>query len=129
MQVVATFQEPEGAHLLRAFLASHGISAHLFDEHLVQMVWHYSNAIGGVRVMVADDELEEATQCTRDYFARLNTAPKEISVPRAWPLVLPLSYLCGIPMLLFGRKKGIPLQAQDHQNPNKPENSKKTKDD
>jgi hypothetical protein len=37
-----------------------GIEATLADEHLVSMNWAYSNAVGGVKVLVPDDQLEEA---------------------------------------------------------------------
>ncbi|MGJ8726080.1 MAG: putative signal transducing protein [Roseibacillus sp.] len=110
MHAVATFQEAEGAHLLRSFLEANGISAHLFDEHLVQTVWHYSNAVGGVRVMVSSQDEELAREITQSYFADLNSGPQEVSVPRAWPLVLFLSSIFGAPFLVFGRKKGVSFQ-------------------
>jgi hypothetical protein len=50
VKTVATFSKPEEAHLFRTRLEAAGIPAYVQDEHLIQMDWLYSNAIGGVRV-------------------------------------------------------------------------------
>jgi hypothetical protein len=62
MTTIAAFSKPEEAHLLRTRLEAAGIPAYVQDEHLVQMNWLYSNAIGGVRVQIADDDLEAARE-------------------------------------------------------------------
>ncbi|MGC3989622.1 MAG: DUF2007 domain-containing protein [Chthoniobacteraceae bacterium] len=66
MKTIATFSKPEEAHLLRIRLESVGIPAFVQDEAMVQLDWLYSNAIGGVRVQVADEEVEEAQQLLRE---------------------------------------------------------------
>jgi hypothetical protein len=104
MITIARFQVPEDAHLFRAYLESRGISATVFDEHVVQLFWHYSNAIGGVRVVVPEEEVPEATAAHREYLEALNSAPREFSGARAWPLVLLLSLALGAPFLAFGRR-------------------------
>ena len=58
MITVATFTKPEEAHLLRMRLENAGIKAYIQDENLVQMDLLYSNAVGGVRVQVADEDLD-----------------------------------------------------------------------
>ena len=60
MTTIARFSKPEEAHLLRTRLEAGGIAAYVQDEHMVQMDWLYSNAIRGVRVQVADDDLDGA---------------------------------------------------------------------
>lgn len=60
MKTIATFSKPEEAHLLRMRLEDRGVPAYVIDENLIQADWFYSNAIGGVRVQVADQHLEEA---------------------------------------------------------------------
>jgi len=65
VKTIATFSLPEEAHLLRTRLESVGIPAFVQDEHFVQLDWLYSNAIGGVRVQVADEDLE----ATREFLA------------------------------------------------------------
>lgn len=60
MTTIATFSKPEEAHLLRMRLESVGIPAYVQDENLIQADWFHSNAIGGVRVQVADQDVPEA---------------------------------------------------------------------
>ncbi len=62
MTTVATFSKPEEAHLFRMRLEAAGIPAFVQDEHLVQMDWLYSNAIGGVRVQIADEDVSAARE-------------------------------------------------------------------
>jgi len=62
MKTIATFSKPEEAHLFRTRLEAAGIPAYVQDEHLIQMDWLYSNAIGGVRVQIADDDLQAARE-------------------------------------------------------------------
>ena len=38
-------------------LESAGVNAFVQDENMIQMDWLYSNAIGGVRVQVADEDV------------------------------------------------------------------------
>ena len=57
MVVVATFSKPEEAHLLRMRLKAGRIRAFIRDENTIQVDWHYSNALGGVRVEVAEEDV------------------------------------------------------------------------
>src|SRR3954464_41348 len=43
-------------------LEAAGIPAFVQDEHIVQMDWLYSNAIGGVRVQIADEDIPAAQE-------------------------------------------------------------------
>ena len=43
-------------------LGAAGIPAFVQDEHLVQMDWFYSNAIGGIRVQIADEDVRAAQE-------------------------------------------------------------------
>lgn len=63
MVTVATFTKPEDAHLFSMNLESAGIESFIQDENFVQMDMLLSNAIGGVRVQVA----EEDVPATREY--------------------------------------------------------------
>ena len=65
MTTLATFSKPEEAHLLRGRLESGGVRAYVQDENLVQMNWLYSNAIGGVRVQISDEDIDEARSILR----------------------------------------------------------------
>jgi hypothetical protein len=60
--VVGAFTSVHEAHLARSVLESAGIEASIADEHLVSMYWLYSNAIGGVKVLVAEAQADEARE-------------------------------------------------------------------
>ncbi|MCB1063278.1 MAG: DUF2007 domain-containing protein [Verrucomicrobiae bacterium] len=66
MITIASFSTSEEAYLLRSRLEASGIAAFVQDEHMIQMNWLYSNAIGGVRVQVFDQQGEEAREILRD---------------------------------------------------------------
>ncbi len=83
MITVASFSKPEEAHMLRLRLEAGGIRAHVFDENMVQMDWMYSNAIGGVRVQIAEEDAEHAK-------AILEEAPVESE-----PVGMPACPKCG----------------------------------
>ena len=62
MTTIATFSKPEEAHLFRMRLAAAGIPAFIQDESLVQLDWFLSNAVGGVRVQIADGDVKAARE-------------------------------------------------------------------
>lgn len=62
MKTIATFTKPEEAHLMRMRLEEAGIEAFLLDEHMIQMDLLQSNAIGGVRVQIADEDIQAARE-------------------------------------------------------------------
>jgi hypothetical protein len=60
----ARFDKPYQADLFRIFLESHGVDALVFDT----ASYGYSEgAMVGIRVMVLDDDLEEAQRLFREY--------------------------------------------------------------
>lgn len=63
---VASFSKPEEAHLLRLRLEAGGVPAHVQDENLVQIDWLLSNAIGGVRVMIEEEDADLAREILSD---------------------------------------------------------------
>jgi len=62
MVTVGAFSKPEEANLLRSRLEAAGIPAFVRDELTIQMYWLYSNALGGVRVVVPDQHAEAARE-------------------------------------------------------------------
>ena len=64
-----TFSFPHEAHITRASLDSVGIESYIADEHTVNTQWLYSNAIGGVRLMVAESDAEDAKQILSSDFS------------------------------------------------------------
>ena len=57
---IAHYTDPIEAHLARGRLLSEGIDAHLGDEHLAAANWEWRLAVGGVKVRVADRDVERA---------------------------------------------------------------------
>jgi hypothetical protein len=53
---------PTQAHMVQGYLESEGINSILKDEMTTQVNNMYSNAIGGVKVMVRDEDYENAIQ-------------------------------------------------------------------
>lgn len=103
MITIARFTTPEEAHLLRMHLSDRGIPAYLFDEHVVQLFWYLSGAMGGVRVVVPDEHSAEACAAWREYRETIGSLPLPENEVRAWPFVAVISIYLGLPFLLFGR--------------------------
>lgn len=53
---------PTQAHLVQGYLESEGIETILKDEMTAQVNNFYSNAIGGVKILVRDEDLERSLQ-------------------------------------------------------------------
>lgn len=69
MIVIARFSFPHEAHIAKANLESAGIKSFIADEHTVNMQWLYSDAIGGVRLMISEDDVEKATDILTSDFS------------------------------------------------------------
>jgi hypothetical protein len=80
MKQIATFNKVEDAEMLRAFLEGAGIAANVRDGHTVTADWALSNAIGGAKVDVEDEDVGEAIALLRDfqvpYQKRADAKPK-----------------------------------------------------
>lgn len=63
---IATFDNTVQAHLVRNQLAAAGIRATLVDEHTVGMNWAWSNAIGGIKLIVREEDYEDAARILAD---------------------------------------------------------------
>lgn len=60
MQTVARFDEASSAYIAKALLENEGITAHVADEHLVGAYWIYANAVGGIKLQVAEGDVERS---------------------------------------------------------------------
>src|SRR5687767_2437343 len=58
--VVRAFSQLHEAHLACSALQAAGIEASLADDHIVAANWLYSNMVGGVKVLVAVDDVAAA---------------------------------------------------------------------
>jgi hypothetical protein len=66
MKTIASFGDPIAANLAKARLGDAGIDAFLANEASVGMAWHLTNAIGGIRLQVADEAADEASAILAD---------------------------------------------------------------
>lgn len=57
---VETFTSPWEAQLARARLEAEGIDSMVADEHVVRLDWAISNAVGGVKLRVREEDAERA---------------------------------------------------------------------
>ena len=57
---VATFDIPVPAHMALNALQAAGIRAIMADETLVAMDWLLSNAVGGIKIQVSEEDVERA---------------------------------------------------------------------
>ena len=105
METIARFYKVEEAYLLRSFLDSEGISAHVFDEYTPQAHWLYTQMIGGIRVVVDMEDAPQAVELYRKYEQTVNAGPPVVGDVKAWPLALLVSLIVGVPLFLLGRKK------------------------
>jgi len=62
MKTLASFNLPMDAYLLHARLEGSGIASYIRDENLVTLDWLYSNAVGGVKVDVMDEDYDQALE-------------------------------------------------------------------
>jgi Putative prokaryotic signal transducing protein len=59
---VGKFRDLSEALLAKGMLESAGIECFLADQDLVRMDWFYSNAIGGMRLQVREEDADAATE-------------------------------------------------------------------
>ena len=63
---LATFDSSIKAEMARAALAEAGIESQLGDENLVTMNWLLSNAVGGIKLVVREQDAERAVAVYRE---------------------------------------------------------------
>lgn len=57
-----TFDNPLEAHSLRNRLLAEDINAYIYDEHLIGLNPLFSNAIGGIKVKIAQEDFDQASR-------------------------------------------------------------------
>lgn len=61
-KTILTFTYPHEAHLVKGYLESEGIPTVLRDEMTAQVNNFYSNAIGGVKIMVSENNFDKGVR-------------------------------------------------------------------
>jgi hypothetical protein len=72
--VAGAFTSVHEAELARSVLEAAGIESALANEHLVSMNWLYSNAVGGVQVLISEDRFEEGRSLLESHAAVMDDA-------------------------------------------------------
>jgi hypothetical protein len=70
VKTVATFREAYQAHLAKGKLEAEGIPSIVVDEYLAGVNWMYSQAIGGVKVQVAEADYERAEEILKEDYSK-----------------------------------------------------------
>lgn len=65
-ETILTFTYPQEAHIAQGFLESEGVDSILTDELTVQVQNFYSNAIGGVKLQVKQEDIEKASSILKN---------------------------------------------------------------
>jgi len=69
---IASFSYPHEAHIAKASLESANIPVFITDEYTINMQWLYSNALGGVRLLVPRAyEIEAKELISKDFTSNL----------------------------------------------------------
>ena len=55
------------AALIKSLLEANGISVFMYDENTARLNPFYSSAIGGIKLMVPDEEVEKARDVLNEY--------------------------------------------------------------
>lgn len=91
LATVRSYRDPVSAHVARAMLDEAGIPSFVWDEHLINVQWLYSTALGGAKLEVACRDLERAAAILDGHDASdLGTIP-ESRLPLAEGDVCPAS--------------------------------------
>lgn len=91
LRIVGTYATPVEADAVRALLEAQGIHARLADEATVGMNWLLGNAVQGVKVLVADDDLVRAVQIVSQAADAANEIARRKGAPPDWKCPL-----CGV---------------------------------
>lgn len=66
--IVGRFRDLTEAELAKGVLESAGIESFLADDNIVAVAWHYSNAVGGIKLFVRAENAETARELLQQYF-------------------------------------------------------------
>ena len=75
---IASFSYPHDAHIAKASLEASDIPVFITDEYTINMQWLYSNALGGVRLLVPKDYEKEAKALISKDFSECLKEEEEI---------------------------------------------------
>ena len=93
---LVTFDMPFEAHLAKGLLEVNGVTSFLTDEFTVGVAWHLSNALGGIKLQVAETDAERAVNLLKGREREIADPDAEGGSPDAakierYPVETPLS--------------------------------------
>ncbi len=59
---IISFTYPHQAHIAKSYLDSNGIESYIQDEYAIQSNNFYSNAMGGVKIIINESDYDECVQ-------------------------------------------------------------------
>lgn len=80
-KILITFTYPHEAHMAKGFLESEGIDTEIRDEYTAQVNNFYSNAIGGVKILIEESNYENGLKILqKGGFVNPDNAENEIKI-------------------------------------------------
>ncbi len=83
LKTLIAFTYPHEAHMAKGYLESNGIKSILKDEMTVSVYNLYSNAVGGVKLLVEDSDYDNGIQLLKDSGYITDNATKDSFVTKA----------------------------------------------
>ena len=85
-KTIITFTHPEEAHLAKGYLDSEGIETVIQDEMTTQVNHFFSNAIGGVKLLIKEQDYETALKSLKKggYIIKEETQPKKTGIEKVY---------------------------------------------
>ncbi len=108
MKTIRTYNSVIEAHTVRALLEGNGINAFVADENTVHLNSLFTNAIGGVRLQVAESDFTEAQE-----ILGLKNEKGILQCPECFSdkvYLIPLSTITGIFLFVLGLL--VPLKSR-----------------
>lgn len=81
---IATFYDSVTAHIVKRSLEAEGIMVFLADETVVNVAWHLSTAVGGIRLQVPSSQVKKALPVLSKFEALPDLEEEKDFVKLSW---------------------------------------------
>jgi hypothetical protein len=116
LETIAQYREAHEAYLAKGALAAAGIEAVIRDEHVVGVNWLYSDAVGGVKLAVESDLVQQAADVLKPQTIDRGISDRSITHIHPCRIIGILAILVmagmfipmlivGIPLIVFNRRR------------------------
>lgn len=125
LETVASFTDPLQAHIARGRLEAEGVPAYVIHENHVWAAWFLSNALGGVKLQVAQGDADRAQEILAadregEYAEALDLPGDEVTPPAcphcgavdsfprfSWQTLLLVVFSLGIVGVIFPPRRDL----------------------